>query len=258
MTLRWLVLADAYLDRGRTLLKERLDWLREHKEITEGQSEFHRRSRASLSLFLEAVVGGSGAEFEDLERFKRMSEEDLAVFKEIATDLVRMHFLRAIVHDAAFTPPALCFELVRGAVYTVNPSYNREWMEGIARVDPTRAASVLLSFIRNGTAFETGGAANASYWFGCFASEAEVRAFSADLRESCLVRFVETDDVDLRRCLVANISWNPAHYAPRVRSLLKRAAGIAGDHPDDYIRERYQVDTGQSPPAIQPEVRALT
>ncbi len=175
-----------------------------------------------------------------------MSDDDLATFKEIATDVVRMHFVRAMVHDAAFTPPALCFELVRGAVYTVNPSFNREWMEGIARVDPMGSAAALLSFIRNGTAFEIGGAANAAYWFGCFAPAAEARAFRAELREICLVRFVETDDVDLRRCIVANISWNPADYAPSVRPLLERAAGIAGDHPDDYIRERYQVDTGQS------------
>jgi hypothetical protein len=175
-----------------------------------------------------------------------MSDDDRAAFKSIASDIVRMHFLRTMVHDAAFAPPELCAELVRGAVYTVDPSFNRLWIEDIARSEPAGTASALLSFLSHGTAFEAGGAANASYWFGCFAPEADVQAFRAIQMESCLVRFVETEDVDLRQCVIAKISWNPGDYAPRLRPLLERAAAIAKHHPDNYIRTRYQVDTGRS------------
>jgi hypothetical protein len=246
MNLRWLMLADAYVDRARSLLMERVRWLVDRNETTPERLAFHSRSRASLAMFVEALVGGSDANPNDIERFRHMSDGDRAAFKDIASDIVRMHSLRAMVHDAAFAPPELCAELVRGAVYTVNPSFNGLWIEAIARSEPAGTASALLSFLSHGTAFEAGGAANASYWFGRFAPEAEVRAFRAVQMERCLVRFVETDDVNLRQCVMAMISWTPGDYAPRLRPLLERAASIATDHPDDYIRTRYQCDTGRS------------
>jgi hypothetical protein len=159
-----------------------------------------------------------------------------------------MHFLRAIVHDAAFIPPELTFEFVRGAVHTVNPSCNRAWIEGISRLEPGRTAVALLWFLRNGTAFEAGGAANASYWFHAFAPEREVRYFRRHFLANCLKRFVESDDTDLRRCVVTMISWDAGHYEPALRPMLKRAAAIAANHADDYIRQRYRVDAEQSGP----------
>lgn len=81
-----------------------------------------------------------------------------------------------------------------------------------------------------------------------FRSEAEHPIEGAEQRRSavCLMRFVETDDVDVARCLVGRFSWRSQDYPKTMHDVLDKARVTAARHPDEYIYQRFLYDTGRS------------
>ena len=244
----WIALADKYLERQHMMFTRLLKVSDGNGSLSAADAAAVGRSRARFAQFLELFYSGSGATATDLESFRNPTAADLAVFEELLGDVLQMHFVKVLAEDAGHVSPALIFGMVRGAVYTVNPSSNRIWIERATQVDPEQVGRALLWFLENGTAFEVGGAANAFYWFDAPTIEGEPKVDDTGQRRSavCLRRFVETEDVDVRRCLVGRFSWRSQDYSEPMHDVLDQARVIAARHPDEYIHQRFLYDIGRS------------
>jgi hypothetical protein len=67
----------------------------------------------------------------------------------------------------------------------------------------------------------------------------------ADLRSTIAItmlkEFIENDDIDVRRSLVPQLSFDPLRYPEEWQSLIPLALSVARAHPDDYIRHRVEI-----------------
>ena len=246
MSNRWNELADDFVARGRLELLTILEELDDSdRRVLLGPDEDAEPSPGLLAVHLAPILGGSGASPEDLEAVRHPSPEDIEALRSLLHDHVRMHFVRVLLREAGRVPHELTFDLTRAAVYTVDPSHNRLFVERSARKDPDGVRRALSWFFEHGNAWEVAGANNAMYWCSACFGEAGVEQLE-QLRYARLRRFVEEDDLDLRRSLIAVISWDPGHYGSNVKPLLKAARKIARKHEDTYIRKRFAYDKGKS------------
>ncbi len=69
---------------------------------------------------------------------------------------------------------------------------------------------------------------------------ATVAALRARWREAALREFVANEDLDVRRCILPQISLKAADYPDDLKDLVATAAQIARTHPDEYIRHRVE------------------
>jgi hypothetical protein len=152
-------------------------------------------------------------------------------------------------------PNALLPLLMRVAVYEPNPSFNRGFIDPCLQTyGAHRVLDALLGYLATGSNREKAGAARAFYWARrpLLAPQCHARAVEdgqeedlAELRGIIATRmlqeFIANDDLDVRRSLIAQLSFDPARYPDRYKPLIATAIAIARDHPDDYIRHRLEI-----------------
>lgn len=163
----------------------------------------------------------------------------------------------ALVATPLFEP------LIRAAVYERNPSDNRMFIEPCVRcVGWQRTTQALLLCVQDGTDFEKAGAVNGLYWALGYGSRAgsmlrsTIEDWVPDPTESqgespsatrgrlhrvLLEEFVRNPNVDVRRSIVSWLS-KPSEYPLDLRGLAEEAKQIALSHPDDYIRDRAEME----------------
>jgi hypothetical protein len=170
---------------------------------------------------------------------------------------------RAQAASEASRVPQDWFEpLIRAAVHEPDPSFNRQLVEpAIAVFGRRRVQLALISYLDTGTAPDIGGAARAWYWAQVPLSyvgdsktptpesAAEYEAFS-DLRQRfdriALRRFVEEEDLDVRRCILPGLPLYPQAYPADMHDLVARAVQIARTSSDEYLRHRVEIQVGLS------------
>jgi hypothetical protein len=149
---------------------------------------------------------------------------------------------------------------MRVAVYEPNPSFNRSFIDPCLQAYGARAVqAALLEYLATGTNREKAGAVRALYWAQrpLPASQrpdrsAEVRHDEdlSDLRATIAARmleeFLENDDLDVRRSLIPQLSFDVAQYPDRCKPLIATAIAIARTHPDEYIRHRVEIQIQQA------------
>lgn len=124
-----------------------------------------------------------------------------------------------------------------------------------------RVQLALIAYLDTGTAPDIAGAARAWYWTQVPLSYvggsktptpesvAEYEAFS-DLRQRfdriALRRFVEEEDLDVRRCILPGLPLYPRAYPADMHDLVARAVRIARTSSDEYLRHRVEIQVGLS------------
>lgn len=177
-------------------------------------------------------------------------------------------------------PEAVFNALMRAIVHDPNPSFNRRLIDPAMAAAGRRAVQVaLLGLLASGTNSEKAGAARAWYWANAYSgtpglkewrarftanggSSAELKKELADLqaswqearrqeaatvadlrprwREAALREFVANDDLDVRRCILPQISLRAADYPGDLKELVATAVQIVRTHTDEYIRHRVE------------------
>lgn len=186
---------------------------------------------------------------------------------------------------AANVPHRFFDAMIHAAVYEINPSMNRRFVEPCIRSQGHRRVNeALLEYLEHGNNFEIAGAVNALYWAqasvqyttGRIIDErthkptAEAQATYeawADLhlrkRRAYLRIFVTNEDTEVRQSLIGRFSLNLDTYPVEMQHLVPEAIAIASQHPDPYIRHRIALQLGathlipslphrQPPAAIDP------
>lgn len=204
------------------------------------------------------------------QRFLSASEEDINWFIQALRDEQRKLFVVFMVNKVTKSAPkrlkeGLFSPLIRAAVYEINPSFNRSFVEPCVIAFGHRLVNeALLEFVEHGSNFEKAGAVNALYWAQVpLRFDREVPSFSKEyatpesqaaydaladiqLRKRCLFlkEFVKNSSVELRRSIIPSFVLDPLLYADELRHLIAEAIAIAKTHPDSYIRHRIEVQLG--------------
>jgi hypothetical protein len=157
-------------------------------------------------------------------------------------------------------PDTLLPLLMRVAVYEADPSFNRSFIDPCLHAyGARRVQEALLGYLGTGTNSEKAGAARACYWAQRPLPPSQRRARSAEdrhdedlaelrtiLATTMLQEFVANEDVDVRRSLIPQLSFDALQYPDRYKPLIATAIAIARDHPDDYIRHRVEIQIRQA------------
>ena len=163
------------------------------------------------------------------------TEADFDWFGDGLSDADRKWFAAWVIRDGPADVVARLFDqLIRAAVYEVNPSANRYFVEPCVQwVGADRTWEALLHYVKEGSDFEKAGAFNASYWVKVLG-----RVKYAGVRRLYLEEFIRNPDLNVRRSLVAHLSLARDSNSPEKQQLIMAARRIALSHPDDYIRGR--------------------
>jgi len=137
------------------------------------------------------------------------------------------------------TLPGQFFDaLVRAAVYDPDPSFNRQFVEPLqAAFGSRRMQEAFLEFLTTGTNQERAGAARAWYWAG----RERVDDLQARWNRAALREFVANEDIDVRRCVLPQLTLHPSQYPDELHPLVAEAVHIARTHRDDYLRHRVEL-----------------
>jgi len=141
-------------------------------------------------------------------------------------------------HDYPELPEPFFAALVRAAIHDPDPSFNRQFVEPLlAAFGRRRVQEALLETLTTGTNAERAGAARAWYW-ATFETLDDVqdRWNRAALRE-----FVANDDLDVRRCVLPELTLDPADHPAELHPLVAEAVRLARTHSDDYLRHRVEL-----------------
>lgn len=176
--------------------------------------------------------------------------DDKQWLAEALADNQRKWFVLFVVKVWGSVPKALYGAMIRAAVYEVDPSVNRYFVEPcLHSYGNRRVVESLLKYAETGSDFEKAGAANALYWAGLpsrypGADKDEIADLS--LRRRCLYlrEFAANESVDVRRSIIPSLKLEDAAYPEELRPLVAEAIRIARSHPDDYIRQRVEVQLG--------------
>jgi hypothetical protein len=196
-----------------------------------------------------------------------MGESDIRWFRQALSDKRKKRFVVYAFNSLGIEPPeALFSDLLRAAVYEVNPSYNQYFINPLLRPLGTRRINEeLLQWFPQASDFEKAGIANALYWANvplCFKgydnwkrgvatpeSQAEYDAFE-DIRrlrrELFLQEFVRNSNIDVRRSLLPKLDLDASHYSDELKSLISEAIQIARSSDDQYTRARLKVQLNES------------
>ncbi|WP_086840237.1 hypothetical protein [Amycolatopsis kentuckyensis] len=141
-------------------------------------------------------------------------------------------------HDYPELPEPFFGVLVRAAVHDPDPSFNRQFVEPLrAAFGTRRTQEALLEVLTTGTNAERAGAARAWYWATLETlDDVQDRWNRAALRE-----FVANEDLDVRRCVLPQLTLDPADYPAELHPLVAEAVHLARTHSDDYLRHRVEL-----------------
>lgn len=183
---------------------------------------------------------------------------------QVLGDERRKWFGAFVAGIAPQVPEALFLQLIRAAVAERDPSFNRYFVEPcIGAFGHRRVNEALLALVKDGSNFEKAGAVNALYWAqvplefegsenlrnGIATPESQaahdaLNDLWVEKRRLFLQEFVTNSDLHVRRSIVAMLNVDPRAYPAALEPLVDRAIRIARTHPDDYIRQRIEVQLG--------------
>ncbi len=187
----------------------------------------------------------------------KATAEDWKLLEDALHDQERK-WLVAEVFSKTPVPKRLLDAMLRAAVYEVNPSFNRCFVEPcIASYGHRVVNEALLEYVEKGSDFEKAGAVNALYWGGMRLrfddykrgltiknATPESRAAYLELkdvwlRKRCLFlrEFVTNENVDVRRSIIPSLTLEEAAYPDALKPLVAQAIEIARNHEDDYISQ---------------------
>jgi hypothetical protein len=138
-------------------------------------------------------------------------------------------------------PEELFEPLIRAAVYEPDPSHTQRHIRpALAAFGRRRVQTRLLKYLRTGTDYEIGGAADAWYcsWHHVAGSDADDDPcidLQHEFQETGLRAFLATDDLRVRRCIISLLNLRADENPPTLRPLVAKVLDIAHAHPDDTI-----------------------
>jgi hypothetical protein len=223
----------------------------------------------------------SNYESELFQRFTPLQRDDIEWFKQALSDDTKNRFVAFVFSFLNIPLPDDLYEIMlRTAVYEIDPSYNRWFVDpcieafGLRRVNHS-----LLEVVRNGDNFEKAGAVNALYhasppglafkgippaYTKEYAMPESVEAYEefTDLRmeRDCLFlqEFVNNPDISLRQSLIPHLQLDdPSYYPEDIRPLVDEAIRIAENHEDEYIRHRLEIKFDKELPRIKPPYKTV-
>ncbi len=214
------------------------------------------------------------------QRFTPLQTEDIEWFNHALEDDLKNKFVAHVFFRSNIVLPEELYEpMLRAAVYEIDPSYNRYFVEPcIEAFGLRRVNNSLLEVVRNGDNFEKAGAVNALYWAmrglafrGIppaytkeYALPESVKAYEelADvwIERDCLFlkEFVNNPDTSVRRSLIPHLKLDdPSYYPEDIRPLVHEAIRVAESHEDEYIRHRLEIKLDKEPPRTKPPYKTV-
>jgi hypothetical protein len=147
-----------------------------------------------------------------------------------------------IMREARPPLPETLFEpLVRAAVYEPDPSHTlRHIRPALTTFGRRRVQTRLLEYLRTGTDYEIGGAADAWYnsWTGVVGSGAEddpCADLQHEFQQTGLRIFLANPDPRVRYCLISLLDLRSDENPPQLRPLVAEVLRIAHTHPDSTL-----------------------
>jgi hypothetical protein len=218
-----------------------------------------------------------------VERLQVASEDDAKWLIGALRDERRKWFVADIAARVRCLPDALFEPLLRASVEELSPSFNRRFVEPCMRVfGPRRVNEYLLAVLESGDDFHKAGAVSALYWAAVrvsyrlmhpMTSPLQLRSEDADpesqalydslrdlderKRKLFLETFVANPNLDVRRNVIASLELDESAYPDTHKHLVSRAIQIAREHPDQYIRDRVEIQLGEVKGALPIPPREL-
>lgn len=208
-----------------------------------------------------AKRGASGGEAHAMvsEVAKRMAvfeADDLVWLADSLTDAQRKFFTAALFSETGTLPESLYEPMLHAAVYEPSPLQAHAFVEpcvksfGVKRVHQT-----LMDYLGAGSNYEKTGAVNALHWcgerktgneIGRSQTDAEMVKLAEIQHRLYLRTFVDNTDIELRRALITHADLNVLAPTMPVQELIDKVVRIARAHPDQYIRNRVEVQLGRA------------
>jgi hypothetical protein len=256
---------DEWYRKYRARLVERLQPLLER--CPERTGEIERFFKPYIKPVPQAV-----------ERFEAATGDDVQWLTAALRDDARKWFVADAAAAAAGIPEDLCTPMLDAAVEELDPSFDRRFVEPCMRVFGARCVNeYLLEVLESGDSFQKAGAVCALNWAQISivyeikgrpissltiedATPDSLAAFQAlsDIWQRKKKLFVETfvfnTDVDVRRVLFGRLHLDDNAYEDTHKPLVRRAIEIGRLHPDEYIRQQFQLYSGETNlmPALPP------
>lgn len=175
----------------------------------------------------------------ELQAFRVLRKEESSFLIDCLLDQHRRIFVKCLASMSGTVPKPLFAEFIKAGVYCVDPSFNKHYLLIPFKSNPSKAFTILMDYLKNGTDFEIAGAANAFYWF-------DFKRVTEDdylnYKKLCLNRFIESDSVEVLRSLITKI--DPETYSDEYKLLLEKAFQKALSYDDDYIKNRCEIYFG--------------
>ena len=173
------------------------------------------------------------------------STQDWEWFAQALDDPQRKWFVAEVFRRPP-VPKRLRHKMLLAGVLERDPSFNRWFVEPCVRSFGAKwVLEQLLGYLTAGGNAEKAGAANASYWVHENPRHEALSTISDAFQEAALLEFIANDDLDVRRCLIAKLEFQPKDADPRRRKLVDEAIRIATSHHDTYIRRRADIQLGR-------------
>ena len=183
--------------------------------------------------------------------------EEILWLAQALQDQSRRLFVAYLLRQAQTFPSPLCEPMLHAAVYELNPTVCRTFVEPcIQAFGQVVVIDSLLKTLRLGTDFEKAGAVNALHYTYSEkgASDMGVRGSGDHALEEAVNRrrilfmemFVNNPDLDVRRSLISNLELEPLLYPANMKDTVAQALTIARSHTDEYIRHRVEVQLGRT------------
>jgi hypothetical protein len=147
--------------------------------------------------------------------------------------------------------------LMRAAVHELDPSHVSQLIRpALDAYGRRRVRVALIEYLEAGTVAEAAGAIRAMYWTSIglryqpstkiltpesAAERDSYRDLGRRAADAALRRFVTEDDLDLRRCVLPNLSLRRASHPGELQDLVTRALEIARTSDDEYLRHRVEI-----------------
>jgi len=216
------------------------------------------------ATYQEFAAAGLSKDYERQELLTRRARtalqnrrlKDLEWLVAALSNAERKWFVARALARGRQMPRGLFAPMIRAAVYEVNPSLNRQFIEPcIWAFGPRPVNEALLDYLVGGTDFEKAGAVNALYWASSplmgmreapdlceqYEGLGDIR-----LRKRALLlrEFMGNSSVEVRRSIIAQLPFERELFPADCWPLLPQAIRIAREHPDDYIRHRVEIQLG--------------
>ncbi|ATQ75146.1 hypothetical protein CR152_11920 [Massilia violaceinigra] len=163
----------------------------------------------------------------------------------------RRRLFVALVFKLQPVPKRLLAPFIDAAVRELNPARSKFYVLPCVRTWGTMAVVTrLLATFESGSNEEQCGAVSALYWAYGNKRNDDLTELGERRRRLLLARFIENEDINVRRRILPALSLDASRYPAQLQPLLAKAVAIARSHPDEYIRHRIGIQMGESAPLM--------